>query len=268
MKKEENHFEDTEKEMKKSSIKLITLNIAHARKSTAQQLLRRIKKIYKNLDEIAIVLNRENADIVALQEADSSSRWSGHFDHVEYLAKKSNYKHIMQGEHVKRQFITYGTAIISNFHLKSSRSFKFYKTPLRLPKGFVISTIVCPSVSANIDVVSLHLDPIRKSIRMKQIHELVEMLKDDTNPIVIMGDFNCDWKYKESTLHKLVELLNLRIYKPSDENLITFPNHKKRYDWVLISQELEYLSHKIVDDHVSDHLAVVVEIGWRGGGKK
>ena len=132
-----------------------------------------------------------------------------------------------------------------------------------MPKGFVVCTVTCPNQLTEIDVVSLHLDPFRRSVRMKQIKELVQLLEDDKNPIVIMGDFNCDWKYKESTLHKLVELLDLRIYKPFDETLITFPMHKKRFDWILISQELEFVSHNILADHVSDHLAVVVEVGWK-----
>ena len=247
----------------KSSLKLLSLNIAHGRKTAFQQLLRRKNYIYRNLEAIAELFQREQPDIIAMQEADSASRWSGHFDHVEYVAQKSAYQHIMQGEHVNRGFITYGTAIISNLPLHRPRTFKFYKTALRLPKGFVVCTVECPSQQVEIDVVSLHLDPFWRAVRMKQVKELVKMLEADNNPIVIMGDFNCDWKYRESTLHKLVELLDLRIYKPYDDSLLTFPGHKKRYDWVLISQELEYISHQILPDHVSDHLAVSVEIGWR-----
>lgn len=261
MKRKNSRIDHRVKYIGKPNIRLLSLNIAHARKSTTQQLVRRKKSIYRNLDAIVHLLKREKADIVALQEADSSSHWSGHFDHVEYLAKKSAYNYLLQGEHVKRMFITYGTAIISHFPLKKSRSFKFFKTPLRMPKGFVITTIECPPDHSEIDVVSLHLDPIRRSVRMKQVNELFEMLKNDDNPIVIMGDFNCDWKYKESTLHRLVELLDLKVFKPDDPDIITFPQFKKRYDWILISKELKFISHRIIDDHVSDHLAVLVEIG-------
>jgi len=252
-----------QKNSAKSSLKLLSLNIAHGRKTTFQQLLRRKNYIYRNLDAISELFQREQPDIIALQEADSASRWSGHFDHVQYIADKSAYQHIMQGEHVNRGFITYGTAIVSNLPLHRPRTFKFYKTAMRLPKGFVICTVECPQQQTKIDVVSLHLDPFWRSVRMKQVKELVKMLEGDNNPIVVMGDFNCDWKYRESTLHKLVELLDLRVYKPYDESLLTFPGHKKRYDWILISQELEFVSHQILADHVSDHLAVRVEIGWR-----
>ncbi len=248
---------------KKNSLVFMSLNIAHGRKNTLQQFLRRKRYIKRNLDEIASLLKRENPDIIALQEADAESIWSGHFDHVKYIAHKAGFDHIMQGGHVKRNFISYGTAILSNITITRPRTFKFYKTIFRMPKGFVICTVKCPKFQNEIDVVSLHLDPFRKAVRMKQIKELVKLLEDDTNPIVIMGDFNCDWKYSESTLHKLVELLDLRIYKPFDESLITFPANGKRYDWILISQELEFVSHKILKDHVSDHLAVFAEIKWR-----
>ena len=247
----------------KKSLVLMSLNIAHGRKNTFQQFLRRKKYIRRNLSDIASLIQRENPDIIALQEADATSIWSGHFDHVKYIAHKAGLEHIMQGGHVTRKFINYGTAIISKTNLTKPRSFKFYKTIFRMPKGFVVCTVKCPKFQINIDVVSLHLDPFRKAVRMKQIKELVEILENDTNPIVIMGDFNCDWKYSESTLHKLVELLDLKIYKPYDENLITFPANGKRLDWILISQELEFVSHKILPDHISDHLAVVAEIKWK-----
>jgi len=172
----------------KKSLVLMSLNIAHGRKNTFQQFLRRKKYIRRNLSDIASLIQRENPDIIALQEADATSIWSGHFDHVKYIAHKAGLEHIMQGGHVTRKFINYGTAIISKTNLTKPRSFKFYKTIFRMPKGFVVCTVKCPKFQINIDVVSLHLDPFRKAVRMKQIKELVEILetvKDDLKNYLI-----------------------------------------------------------------------------------
>lgn len=249
------------KKESKIVLKVLTLNVAHARKHWLQQLTRQKNPVEKNLIEISKVFLREKADVIAMQEVDSSGRGPAHFDHVSYLAHHANYPNLVKGKHGRRMFVTYGTALISRFALHRSRSYKFYRTPLRFPKGFVISTIYLPgNPRLEIDLVSLHLDPIRKTIRLQQILELVELLEYDNNPIIIMGDFNCSWAYKDSTLHTLVELLDLKVHKPNHLGFITFPQFKKRYDWILISQELNFKSYKVLNDHLSDHLAVVAEI--------
>lgn len=249
------------KEESEIVLKVLTLNVAHARKHWLQQLTRQKNPVEKNLKQISKVFLREKADVIAMQEVDSSTRGSAHFDHVAYLAYHAKYPNLLKGKHGRRMFITYGTALISKFALHRSRSYQFYRTPLRFPKGFVVSTIHLPDASVlEIDLVSLHLDPIRKSIRKKQILELVDLLRYDNNPIIIMGDFNCGWAYKDSTLHTLVDLLELKVFKPNDRGLITFPQFHKRYDWILISQELKFHSYKVLEDHLSDHQAVVAEI--------
>jgi len=244
-----------------STIKVLTLNVAHARKHWLQQLTRQKNPVEKNLMAISKVFLREKADVIAMQEVDSSSRGPAHFDHVAYLAHHAKYPNLVKGKHGKRMFVTYGTALISKFALHRSRSFKFYRTPLRFPKGFVVSTIHVPGDPVlEIDLVSLHLEPIRKTIRLQQVMELVGLLKYDNNPIIIMGDFNCSWAYRDSTLHSLVDLLDLKAHKPNHRGFITFPQFKKRYDWILISQELSFKSYRVLDDHLSDHLAVVAEV--------
>ena len=38
---------------------------------------------------------------------------------------------------------------------------------------------------------------------------------------------------------------------------------KKRLDWILISEELEFVSYQVLPDIVSDHLPLIVEIRQR-----
>ncbi|WP_419616290.1 hypothetical protein, partial [Thiolapillus sp.] len=61
-----------------------------------------------NLQDIAVVLKREDADIVALQEADGASLWSGGFDHVAMLAKEAGYLNYVRTSHavqLRRRFV-------------------------------------------------------------------------------------------------------------------------------------------------------------------
>lgn len=42
------------------------------------------------------VITRENPHVVALQEADGPSFWSGKFNHVDYLARTGGYSYYLQ----------------------------------------------------------------------------------------------------------------------------------------------------------------------------
>jgi endonuclease/exonuclease/phosphatase family metal-dependent hydrolase len=68
-----------------------TLNLAHGRKDSLNQLLLWTSTIKENLNDIADVLGQHKPHVVALQEADAASFWSGSFDHVEYLASNAHY---------------------------------------------------------------------------------------------------------------------------------------------------------------------------------
>ncbi|MGH7338345.1 MAG: endonuclease/exonuclease/phosphatase family protein, partial [Myxococcota bacterium] len=61
-------------------LRLLTLNVAHARRQARHQALLAEPALRRNLQAIAQVLRREAADVVALQEADGPSAWSGGFD--------------------------------------------------------------------------------------------------------------------------------------------------------------------------------------------
>lgn len=59
-----------------------------------------------NLRNIAEFLNKTNADVVTLQEADLPSWWSGKFDHVELLAQHENSPYRTTGAHVDAFLVT------------------------------------------------------------------------------------------------------------------------------------------------------------------
>ena len=72
-----------------TTLKVVTLNLAHGRKDAWHQALLRRAAIQANLDEVVRILRQEQPDVVALQEADGPSLWSGRFDHVAYLSEKA-----------------------------------------------------------------------------------------------------------------------------------------------------------------------------------
>lgn len=239
-------------------LKVMTLNVAHGRKDGWHQALRKRSTIEANLDEIVKVLVREEPDMVTLQEADGPSFWSGNFDHVEHLARGGRFSHHCRGEHVQGMKLSYGTALLSRLPLNDCRSITFAPSPPTFSKGFVVGTIQWPGrTGLEVDVVSVHLDFSRKLVREKQVRRMIAELSERDNPLIIMGDFNCEWTGKDRSLRTLAEKLDLAAYQPTADDMPTFPKSKKRLDWVLVSPELEFVKYKTIPDTLSDHHGVI-----------
>ena len=70
--------------------------------------------------------------------------------------------------------------------------------------------------------------------------------------LIIMGDFNTQWS---SNMNDLCKALALKAYQPNLKE-ITFSKTRKRLDWILISEEIEFIQYKTHQNNLSDHYAV------------
>jgi len=246
------------------ALKLLTLNIAHARRQAQHQALLKAPTLRRNLEAIADVLAREAPDVVALQEADGPSAWSGGFDHVETLARLAGYPHAFRGEHnpfsLGRLDLSSGTALLSRLPLVEPRSHAFGET-WRDTKGFVAARIAPENLGGTpVDVVSIHLDFLAERIRRRQVDQLIERFRDSRRPLVVLGDFNCEWGERRRCFDRLGEQLGLRPARRGGTP--TFPAWRPlvRLDWVLVSPALDFAGYRTLDDRLSDHLGVVAEV--------
>jgi endonuclease/exonuclease/phosphatase family metal-dependent hydrolase len=249
-----------------SSLRFVSLNVAHGRKDGLNQLLQRSSRIRGNLRQVSDLLRRVDADVVALQEADGPSRWSGSFDHVAWLSGQAGYAWQASSAQAQSWMYSYGTAILSRWPLSDSYAHTFRPSPPTPDKGFQMVRLDWPPGGATgkatgIDVVSVHLDFSRARVRQRQIAELIEVLGRRSAPVVVLGDFNSEWKSKDEVVRKLAERLGLLAYQPESDDLVTYPSAARRLDWILISRELEFRAYGVLPDIVSDHLAVVAEVG-------
>jgi len=245
-----------------TTLKVVTLNLAHGRKDSWHQALLRRTTIQANLDEVVRILGQEQPDVVALQEADAPSLWSGRFHHIAYLSEKTGIPYFLLGSHVRRMKLAYGTALISRHPLKETTSHRFSPSPPTQRKGMVVGTIRWPGrPHFSLDVVSVHLDFSRKSVRQRQAREAIQRLADRRRPLVLMGDFNCGFSKRDGTLSMLAHDLGLQAYEPQATDMASFPLRNKRFDWIMISAEFVFLTHRTLPDVLSDHRAVVATLG-------
>jgi endonuclease/exonuclease/phosphatase family metal-dependent hydrolase len=244
-------------------LRVLTLNASHGRKTAWNQMLVSKKRTYENLDLIASLLAESNADIVALQEADAPSRWSGKFDHVDYLRNKTEYRCSLTGGHADTWLYTFGTALLTKSRMSEVESVSFPASPPTTTKGFVKTSIAwdVQGRTVLVTIVSVHLDFSRKSVRDKQIGILVEELKDTESSLIVMGDLNSRWEQKRSHVQQLAQALELKAYEPQNDLLGTYKKTDgKRLDWILVSHDLTFSRYEVLPDIVSDHLAVYTEL--------
>lgn len=251
-----------------SSVRLFSLNVAHGRRTATHQALLRESTTRRNVEEIAKVLKNVGPDLVALQEADGPSPWSGNFDHVATLAEHAELADHYRGEHnhmgIDPFRVSSGTAILSTWELANAESRRF-GTNWRDTKGFVVATVTVPEWNdAEIDVVSVHLDFLRPSLRKTQILDMVNALIHRRRPLVILGDLNCCWQQEKASLRLFNDMLGLRPYRPEDATP-TFPvrRPRRRLDWILVSRDLDFHDYHTLKTPLSDHLGIVADLRMR-----
>jgi endonuclease/exonuclease/phosphatase family metal-dependent hydrolase len=244
-----------------TGVRLMTLNVAHARAQGFSQILQSTEQARSNLLDIAEIITREKPDIVAFQEIDSNSVWNGRFNHGQFLADKTEYDHWFTGSHQLSESLDYGTGLMSKFNLTNPRSISFKKPFARPKKGFVLSTVDWPELeNVQVDLVSIHLDFLSHAERRREMNTLRSTLETRKNLRIIMGDFNMEYKERHALLPNLAKVLDLHVWNPDGEELVTFPTMGKRLDWVLVSREFNIISHQVLEDPVSDHQPVIVEV--------
>ena len=246
-------------------LRVMTLNIAHGRKDGPNQLLRTGRALAGHLGEIAAVAADCKPHVLALQEADGPSIWSGNFNHVARLATRAGMPYYARAENVKGLKLSYGTALLSTLPLENPVSHTFASSPPSFSKGYLVATIDWPIHSpAQIDLVSIHLDFLRKTVRQRQVEGVIRELSGRNNSLIVMGDFNSEWTDEPSPVRHLADSLGLHAFRPQATDLDTFGHGGRRLDWILISADLEFSTFRVLPDVLSDHAGVIAELKFVG----
>ena len=216
-------------------------------------------------------LRRVAPDAVAFQEIDGASWWSGGFDHLEHLSEGAGLQSWARADNAAGFGIRYGTALASRATLSDARAITFAPSPPTPAKGFVLATLQREGLPA-IDLVSVHLDFSRASIRRAQVKRMVKVIGTPgtrSRPLVVLGDMNSKWPREPSDTSRavkvLAEALGLTAHAPEAdaESDRTFANRSVRIDWILISADLEFVDYEVFPDILSDHQPVLAEVKLR-----
>ena len=250
-------------------LRLVTFNIAHGRGLTPIQGLTSPRKLRVNLRRIAALMRRLDPHVLAMQEIDECSRWSGNFDHLDYLRVHAGIPYAAFGINNRRSGLlnlAYGNAILSRHPLVETETVAFGRRSVG-EKGFLyaeigIGTHVLP-------IVNLHLHFRSRVRRLDQLDRLIAWMREKKRnrprswivPPVICGDFNNPGTRDDATASMLSHLSDYGDYTMYPQTGGTFPSPMPRrtLDFVFLPAACRNVRCEVVRCFLSDHRPVLVE---------
>lgn len=252
-------------------LRILTLNIAHGRGLSTYQGFHSTRGIKRNLQKIARLLERYNADIVAMQEVDENSHWNRNIHLLDFLKEEVGYSYSCLRVHNRRGGrlpLAYGNGVLSRFPIEYA-DHRAFGTEKLGGKGFAYTEHALPD--GCLPVVNLHLDYKSRLRRIEQIERLISFLEERhaqksdkayLSPIVC-GDFNSRaGKSEDAVMHLFNYLQEDCAYQLYPKEGRTFhsvlPVHG--LDFVFVPPSYKVLHCEIIRSYVSDHRPVLVDI--------
>ncbi len=253
-------------------LRLLTLNIAHGRGLSAYQGFHSARGIERNLNRIAYLLDKVDADVVAFQEVDEDSHWNKRIHLLNYLQERSGYAFGYLGVHNKRAGrlpLAYGNGLLTKLPIEHAEHRAFGQASLG-EKGFMYAELSL--AGGHLPVVNLHLDFRSRKRRILQIEHLIDYLekrhdgKTAENYLspLICGDFNArEGKPSDAVRHLfryLQEQWDYQLYP--QEKRRTFPSILPTHgiDFFFVPPGYRVLDCRVLRAFVSDHRPILIEL--------
>ena len=150
------------------------------------------------------------------------------------------------------------TPIITNHEIVESTTYRLPHKPSKLRR--VMTHVVIKYNDKEISIYNTHLEARIDRVKEEQLNFILEILKSDKRPKILIGDFNSDISdtYFKEFINNLKELNLTRI--PISEN--TLKDSKRNIDHIFIDNSFKLIKKEVVKTlEISDHYPIVIEVG-------
>jgi endonuclease/exonuclease/phosphatase family metal-dependent hydrolase len=214
---------------------------------------RNLKPTNRHFELLQTFIADSKPDIIGLVEVDIGSYRTAFkcqalklAEHLNYEAHRSvKYKHLFFKKHLPL-FRDQGNAVLTQKGFNGQFHF--------LSRG--VKRLVIEVDFENFRFFLVHL-ALSQRIRAKQLDNLMHLIKKDSRPVIIGGDFNTFKGAQE--LKRLAAMLNLK--NANTKAVPTFPSWKPKHqiDYILHSPEIELKGFFVPNIHLSDHLPIIAD---------
>ncbi len=209
------------------------------------------------LEAIAQVIERENPDVVGLQEISRGWVLNGSVDMLTWLAQRLDMVPVF-GPAADGQW---GNAVLTRLPVESFENIPLPTEDLLLKRAFMALELD-RGAERPITVINTHYHNPSEggAVREEQSAVILEYALDTPNT-VIMGDFNAEHGDPEIDQYGSAgfgDVLDLTGVVPGYTNPV--PDPTRRIDYIFITPDLAASDGAVAPDEASDHLAVSAEI--------
>ncbi|MCJ7655614.1 MAG: endonuclease/exonuclease/phosphatase family protein [Dehalococcoidia bacterium] len=210
-----------------------------------------------NMEEIAQVIERNNPDIVALQEVSRGWVVSGRVDMLAWLSWRLNMPYVFGP--TADQF--WGNAILSRYPILAYSRHDLPPRDLFILRGFVTALIDMGN-GQQIKVINTHFHHLegQSDIRQLQSQTILDFLTGFSSTI-LLGDLNAESTDREIAMFLRTNLRDTAAYmKPELAYTFASDNPHQRIDYIWISYDLRAVDVQVPLSTASDHFPVVAVI--------
>src|SRR5438128_1636649 len=140
-----------------------------------------------DLQRIADVINHEHPDLVGLQEVDRGVKRTEGVDEIAELARMTQMQYAF-AHNLDYQGGQYGVAILSRFPILKTDHRKYQNKREAKRRGMI--RIEVNVGGRMVGFATTHLDYQYEDGRVFETEQLLEFLKDQKGPLILVGDFN------------------------------------------------------------------------------
>lgn len=213
-----------------------------------------------DLQRIADVINREQPDLVGLQEVDRGVKRTEGKDEIAELATMTR-MHFAFAPNLDYQGGKYGVAILSRFPLNATVHTMYENKREAERRGML--KVEVNLVGKPVTFVTTHLDYQFEDGRLFETEQLLKFLQDDKGPLIVVADLN---DVPEGSAYKLMDTLFDDAWIASRAKGVGFsyPADKplKRIDHIFYRPANRVRAKKawVVETLASDHIPVVADL--------